>query len=343
MIMKPFDKLDYCQYLLGSHVNYTITNLSEHYNNLSHDHINRYLRKEKFLPSSIWDMVKNFIKFPECAQCGYILFDDTVLDKRYSNNIELVRRQYSGNAKAVIKGIGIVNCLYVNIETGEFWLIDYRIYDKEGDGKTKLDHVEEMLNNLVYHKHIPFKTVLMDSWYATKKLILLIETLEKIYYCPLKKNRLVDDSNGENKYENISSLTWSDQELKEGKIIKINKFPKHHKVKLFRVPISTNRTDFVITNDQTQESTDAVRNECSIRWKIEEFHREIKQLTGIESCQCRKGRIQRNHINCAICVWIKLKEVAYATGKTIYEIKKSLLDNYLTKELKFPSIIMSFA
>ena len=30
---------------------------------------------------------------------------------------------------------------------------------------------------------------------------------------------------------------------------------------------------------------------CKIRWKIEEFHREIKQLTGIESCQCRKARI----------------------------------------------------
>jgi hypothetical protein len=38
----------------------------------------------------------------------------------------------------------------------------------------------------------------------------------------------------------------------------------------------------------------------NIRWKVEEFHRELKQLTGVESCQCRKGRIQRNHIACAI-------------------------------------------
>ncbi|MBL1209125.1 MAG: hypothetical protein FWJ34_05210 [Geminocystis sp. GBBB08] len=83
-------------------------------------------------------------------------------------------------------------------------------------------------------------------------------------------------------------MNWNNLELKEGKIIKINKFPKHHKVKLFRVPVSTNRTDFVITNDQTQKSTNAVRNECSIRWKIEEFHREEKQLTAIECCQYRK-------------------------------------------------------
>jgi hypothetical protein len=42
---------------------------------------------------------------------GFISFDDTVLDKNYSFAIELVRWQYSGNAKAVIKGIGVVPCV----------------------------------------------------------------------------------------------------------------------------------------------------------------------------------------------------------------------------------------
>ena len=58
-------------------------------------------------------------------------------------------------------------------------------------------------------------------------------------------------------------------------------------MKLFRVTISTNRTEFIATNDLSQDSTEAVQEVYGIRWKIEEFHREIKQLTGIESCQCR--------------------------------------------------------
>lgn len=340
MAKKKYDRLDYCQYLLNSQINYTITNLAEHIEIWSHDTINNYLKKEKLTPSLLWNTVKNLINLDEE---GCIVFDDTVLNKRYSYQIELVRRQYSGNEKKVIKGIGIVNCIYVNRQTGEFWIIDYRIYDKEGDGKSKLAHVEDMMNNLVYHQKIPFKTVLMDSWYATKRIILLVENLEKIYYCPVKKNRLVDESGGVNDYENIENLHWSEEELKKGKIVKINKFPKAHKVKLFRVPISTNRTDFVITNDKTQESMDAVKKECGIRGKIEEFHREEKQLTGRESCQCRKARRQRNHINCAIFVWVKLKQIAYSTQKTVYEIKHSLLSNYLKKELKSPSIVMSFS
>jgi len=50
--------------------------------------------------------------------------------------------------------------------------------------KTKLDHVADMLRNLVYSKQLPFARVLMDSWYAAQKLMALIEQLGKIYYCP---------------------------------------------------------------------------------------------------------------------------------------------------------------
>ena len=51
-----------------------------------------------------------------------MLFDDTVLDKNFSFAMELVRSQYSGNAKAVIKGIGVVTCVYVQPDTDQFWL-----------------------------------------------------------------------------------------------------------------------------------------------------------------------------------------------------------------------------
>lgn len=107
---------------------------------------------------------------------------------------------------------------------------------------------------------------------------------EKLYYCPLKANRLVDDSGGSAPYVRVDKLVWSAQELQQGKCIKVRGFPKDKKVKLFRVTVSTHRTDYVATNDLTQADTDAVQDVCDIRWKIEEFHRELKQLTGVEAC-----------------------------------------------------------
>ncbi len=344
-IMKPtkqsVTRLDYCQYLLSSQINYTLTNFAEHTEAFGHDMINRYLAGDKITPHLVWENVKGQVV--QNAD-GYIVFDDTVVDKNYSHEIELVRRQYSGNAHGVIKGIGVVTCVYVNPATDQFWIIDYRIYDPDGDGKTKLDHLHEMLANCMYQKRIPFYAVLMDSWYATKDVMLFIEeTLKKVYYCPLKDNRQVDDSGGAQPYGRVDALKWSEEEKQRGKIVKIKGFPKDHKVKLFRVVLSTQRTDYVVTNDLAQDDTQAVQEMCGLRWKIEQFHRETKQLTGLEGCQCRKARIVRNHIGCAILVWVRLKQVAQETRRTIYRVKHDLLSDYLRQQLKLPIVKMALA
>lgn len=333
-------RLGYCQYLLVSQINYTLTHFADHCEAFSHDKINRYLRGERMTGRLVWDNVKSDIVF---STLGYLLFDDTVLDKRYSQKIELVRRQWSGNVKHVIKGIGVVTCVYVNPETDQFWLIDYRLYAPDGDGKSKLDHVNEMLSNAVYHKQLPLQAVLMDSWYATKNLMLFIESLGKIYYCPLKSNRQVDDSSGEKSYQRVDSLAWNATEQRHGKTIKIKGFPKEHKVRLFRVAVSTHRTDWIVTNDQTQDSTEATQKVCGFRWKIEQLHRETKQLTGLEHCQCRKARSQRNHIACAFLVWVRLKQLANQMGQTVYRVKHGLLDDYLIQQLSNPSLRICFA
>lgn len=114
-------------------------------------------------------------------------------------------------------------------------------------------------------------------------------------------------------------------------------------MKLFRVVSSTRRTDWVVTNDETQNSTSAAQQACDWRWKIEQFQRESKQLTGLEHCQCRLARIVRNHIGGAILVWIRLKQVAHQTRQTIYQVKHGLLSNYLCQQLKSLSIKMVLA
>lgn len=57
--------------------------------------------------------------------------------------------------------------------------------------------------DVVNKKKISVKTVLMSSWYATQRLMALIDKLGKIYYCPLKSNRLVDDTGGVKKYQKL--------------------------------------------------------------------------------------------------------------------------------------------
>ena len=97
-----------------------------------------------------------------------------------------------------------------------------------------------MILNVAKKKRLLFKIVLMDGWYATQRLIALIDNMEKIYYCPLKINRLVDDTGGVEKSKNIGELSWNESEKISGKIIKIKGFPRDKKVKLFWANVSTN-------------------------------------------------------------------------------------------------------
>jgi hypothetical protein len=213
---------------LSSQVNYTLTNLAEHLKSFSHDTINRYLKGETLTPRLLFEQVQPLLEPDPKAR---LIFDDTVLDKSFGPKIEVARKQWSGNEKGVIRGIGVLSCVYVNNpKTEDFWVIDYRIFDPDRDGKTKLDHVEEMLRS-VEHRRVPFEKVLMDSWYATKDLMLSIDRMGeeegKNFYCPLKSNRQVDDSGGEKPYRRVDALDWSEEELERGKLVKIKGFPKN--------------------------------------------------------------------------------------------------------------------
>ena len=91
-------RLDYCQYLFSSQINYTLTNFAEHVETLSHDMVNRYLRDEKLTPALVWEHTKGDIRQ---SKNGFIVFDDSILDKNHSRHIESVRWQYSGNTRGI--------------------------------------------------------------------------------------------------------------------------------------------------------------------------------------------------------------------------------------------------
>ena len=334
-------RLDYCQYLVSSQINYTLTNFAEHSSKFSHDQLNRLLRDDKLTPRLVWEQTKEqLITSPN----AYLIFDDTVADKNHSRAIELVRRQWSGNTHSVIRGIGMVTCIYVNPELDRFWLIDYRLFAPAQDGKTKLDHAQEMFDLVIHSKQLGFRAVLMDTWYATRPLMLHIERRGKIYYCPVQANRQVDEGDGTRiNYQPVAGLAWSRAEEAGGKNVHVKDFPKGHRLQLFRLVVSTDRTDYIVTNDVTQHSTAETQEVCAIRWKIEQLHREVKQVTGLERCQCRTARIQRNHTACAMLVWCRFKELADETGKSVYQIKFGQLSEYLIQQLKSPSVKMALA
>ena len=105
---------------------------------LSHDSISRWLSDTKCQPKNIWIEARPHV----LGTTGVLIVDDTVLNKTRSDKIELVRYQYSGTEHDVIKGIGMLNFLWVD-SSSEVCPMDVRIYEPKEDGKTKNDHFRE--------------------------------------------------------------------------------------------------------------------------------------------------------------------------------------------------------
>lgn len=325
-------KRQYIEYLVSSPANYTCTNLAAHLEGVSHDSISDYLCHAKTTAHHLWELVRPLLNDTEQ---GYLIVDDSVQDKRYSRHIELVQPQYSGAVGGIVRGIGVVNLVHTDGE--DYYPIDFRIFAPRSDGKTKNDHFREMLINAVANKGLRARRVLFDSWYASMDNLKLVVRLGLVFVTTLKSNRLVSLSKEEG-YVHLEALEWSEETEKHGMIVKLKALP--YKVRLFKIALPEGGIEWVITNGDRPLDTTAhsVQQENVVRWQVEQLHRELKQLTGIEGCQCRHARSQRTHIACCYHAWLSLKVIAKSLGKTMYQVRADLFSDYLRAQLRNPGV-----
>jgi len=159
-----------------------------------------------------------------------------------------------------------------------------------------------------------------------------------IFVTTLKANRLVSRSK-ESGYEHLAELAWTAHEIEHGFTVKLKEVP--FRVQLFKRVATNGDIEWVITNADRPAgsvSRQVVQDENELRWQIEPLHRELKQLTGSEKCQCRKARAQRTHIACCDQAWLALKVKAKEVGKTLYITQADLWHDYLRAELRNPHV-----
>lgn len=345
--------------------NFTATYFSDVIGTVSHDTIGRSIATIKLSPKVVREKALELI-IPSLN--GYIAIDDSVMDKGSSQKIETASAQYSGQVHGITTGIGVVTLVYINPELNEYWILDYRIYDKRTDGKKKTDHALEMIQywqtiHELHPERAPWTTVLIDAGYTCKKIIQYIVRKEKIFYGVMPKSRKVSYPDPTKMssvsittepagfvmlersqviYTHVGDLGW-DAKTDEGERLRtfgitvcIEDLPNDKPLRLFRMT-AKHRTEYIVTNDVRVETTEAAKQVGGFRWKIEQFHREVKQLTGVAKCQARKGRKQRNHICIAFVVWHQLHELAQRMKITMYEVKNIPLREYQKQLWKDPA------
>ena len=294
---------------------------------LSHDAVSRWLTDTKCQPKDIWEAAKGEVL--SANNQGIIIADETVIDKSRSDKIELTSWLYSGTEHEIVKGIGLLNFLWQKDGPDgekEVVPIDYRIYQPPEDGKTKNDHFREMLK-LAKDRGLTPQAIVADSWFSSLKNVKFIRSLGWNWVMGLRKNRLV------NRRAALENLTIPEEGLKVH-------LRGYGWIMVYRLAANNGRTDYIGTNleDPTGEKVVGL---VKRRWGIEVFHRELKQTCGLENCQSRAGRAQRNHIGFSILTWIRKARRRSLDNFSFYRQNWEVIKKAVAQNLKLQLIYSS--
>jgi hypothetical protein len=319
--------LEYINFLVASPVVFSCTEAArvqpDQPRRAAHDALTRLLHRLNPDPTPLWDEAKQHVSLHD----GLLIVDDTTLDKPYARHIELVHRHWSGKHHRVVAGINLVTLLWS--DGTDAIPCDDRLYDKPVDGVTKNAHFRDMLTTAKQRGFEP-RLVAFDSWYSGLENLKTIRSLGWHWLTRLKKNRHVDpDRSGNRALEacEISSL---------GTVVHLKGYGM---VQVFRIDTPDGDTDYWATDVVTMTSGER-KGWADKVWTIEVYHRGLKQFTGVERCQARSARAQRNHIGWAIRAFVRLEHHRIRTGTSWFETKMGIIRCALQLYLSQPSPIL---
>jgi hypothetical protein len=285
----------------------------------AHDAFTRLLHRLEPDPDALWAEVRPLIRPDD----GVLVIDDSTLDKPRAKHIELVAHHWSGNHHAVVRGINLLTAVWSDGDC--LYPTDYRVYHKAGDGKTKNDHFADLLAAAHARGFRP-RAVLFDGWYAGVENLKRVRGYGWVFVTRFKGNRQVRIDHGE------ATALASQPIAAAGTVVWL---PGYGEVKVFRVVAPDGDTTHWATNDLGMgEAGRLVFGELS--WSVEEYHRGLKQFTGVERCQVRAERGQRNHIGCAIRAFVRLEYHRFTTGVSWFEAKWGIVREAVRRYLEQP-------
>lgn len=291
----------------------------------AHDAFTRLLQRLEPDAETLWQESKTQID----KACGILVLDDSTLEKPFSKFNALVYQHWSGKQKAVVSGINLITLLWT--DGIRCVPVDYRVFDKDRDGKTKNDHFSEMLMTAFERGFAP-KLVCFDSWYASIDNLKLVRSFGWRFLTRLKANRQIRVSGGNLQAVSEAGLCGGD-----GTIVWLKGFGE---IKVFRVRATNGTAEYWATS--LRELTEVEREaQAKAAWRIEMYHRSLKQQCLIERAQCRRLRPVLNHIGLCIRAFVRLESHCYREKMSWIQAKTSIIRDAVKAYLANPLYLLT--
>jgi hypothetical protein len=327
----------YSDYLLSAFSYTTATGLSEMTGGaMSHDKITRFLSEKELNSSELWRLVKPLVREIEDEDSGVLIIDDTIEEKPYTDDSELVCWHYDHSKGRSLKGINLLSTLY---QVGDLSIpVAFELVKKSGwvfnkkKGKwrrksllTKNEHYRRMLEACMKNR-IEFRYVLNDVWYASSENMSYIkEELEKEFIMPIKTNRNVALSLEHKKrgeYEQVASVELEPGTVREVYVEQVE-FPLLLCKQVFKNEDGSEGVLYLLSSDVTLDY-ERLTTIYQRRWKVEEYHKSLKVNASLAKSPTKMIRTQSNHCFASIYAFVKLERMKMATKMNHFALRSRI-------------------
>jgi hypothetical protein len=172
--------------------------------------------------------------------------------------------------------------------------------------------------------------VCFDSWYASIENLKLACSLGWQFLTRLKFNRQIRVSGGALEAVSEAGLASG------GTVVWLKGFGS---VKVFRVRTTDGASEYWATS--LEEMSKPERQEfAKSAWRIEMYHRGLKQQCLIERAQCRRLRPVLNHIGLCIRAFVRLESHCYREKMSWIQAKTNVIQNAVKAYLSNPRYLL---
>jgi hypothetical protein len=302
---------------------------------IEHDKITQQLSKGLFDSKFLWQYSKPYIKeLTQSKESIVLSFDDSIEEKQYTDENDLVCWHYDHVFKRSVKGVNFLTALVevngmrlpcaVEFVKKDLWETDTKTgKQKRQASKTKNELFREMIRACA--DNCRFDYVLADSWFSSvENMQVLKGELNLNFIFALKSNRKVALSKEKKltkEYINIESLQPGQQTVEVW--LEELDFPLLLTKQVFKNEDDTVGELYLACSDLNL-SYELIATIYKKRWGVEEYHKSIKSNTGFAKSPTKSIKTQTNHFVLSIVAYVKLEWLKQRTGTNHFAMKNKI-------------------
>jgi hypothetical protein len=275
----------------------------------------------------------------EGENSGVLIIDDTIEEKPYTDESELVCWHYDHSKGRSVKGVNLVSALYQASGPWEVSVpVAFELVKKSewvfNDKREKFQRKSPLTKNELYRKmlsachknRLKFRYVLSDVWYsASENMSYIKEELQKEFIMPVKSNRKValrlkDKKQGD--YERVASLELEQDTVQEVYLEQVG-FPLLLARRIFKNEDGSEGVLYLVSSDTTLDY-ERLTTIYQRRWKVEEYHKSLKSNASLSKSPTKTARTQSNHVFASIWAFVKLERMKLITKMNHFALRSRL-------------------